>query len=376
MYETAAGPNAGLIGVSAEAFTANVATPALCVERSAFTRNVASMQQAATRAGKALRPHMKGHKSRTVAAMQRDAGAIGISCATAKEVETAASAGIESILLTTPVASPMVLHRLGELAAAGHDIILALDTAEGVSRAAGAMGTKSFRVVIDVNVGQNRTGVANADDALALAAAIVESGMQLCGVQAYYGHLQHVKTLMDRQGRIDEQVAKIAPVVAALREAGYTVDIVTGGGTGTAELDLASGAFTEIQPGSYLFLDSQYADVERRAIPLEHSLTVVARVNSATVANQVVIDCGTKGLSTDPATFRLASPTLPGVTHRFMGDEHSALSFPEGSALPKVGDLVSIIATHCDPTVNLYDRFHVMESGKLIDIWAIEARGY
>jgi D-serine deaminase-like pyridoxal phosphate-dependent protein len=122
-------------------------------------------------------------------------------------------------------------------------------------------------------------------------------------------------------------------------------------------------------------MDSQYLDVERRAVALESSLTVLARVTSDAVPGQVIIDAGTKALATDPARFRLAMP-LEGVTHRFMGDEHSALRNADSTALPAVGTLVSIVATHCDPTVNLHQRFHVMEDGRLVDIWPIEARGY
>lgn len=377
MYETALGPNEDLILASAETFAANAVTPALCIERSVFEANLVAMQSAASTAGKGLRPHMKGHKSKMIAAKQRNAGAVGISCATGKEVEAAADAGIASILLTTPAASPLVLDRLAELTASGAEIIIAVDSVEVARRASDATAGATLGILLDLNVGQNRTGAASSDEAVAIASQIATlPGLQLLGVQAYYGHLQHIAAFADRHKAVSAQWEKLRAIIAALRAAGHAIDIVSGGGTGTAELDLASDVFTEIQPGSYPFIDSQYGAIERRAIPLGHALTVLSRVTSTAVPDQAVIDAGTKAISTDPATMRFASPRLDGVTHRFMGDEHSALTLAPGATRLAVGDLVPLIATHCDPTVNLHDRFHIMDNGRLIDIWPIEARGY
>lgn len=154
MYETALGPNERLIGAPAEDFADDVVTPALCIERSVFEANLAVMQRAATGAGKALRPHMKGHKSKMIAVKQRDAGAIGVSCATVKEVEAAADAGVRGILLTTPVASPLALEAIAELNTAGAGILLAIDSVEAARRIASATADDPIGIVIDLNVGQ------------------------------------------------------------------------------------------------------------------------------------------------------------------------------------------------------------------------------
>ena len=378
MFDAVLGPNAPLIGAPAERFARDAATPILCIDKPVFERNIAAMQAAADGWGVALRPHMKGHKSTHIARAQLAAGAIGICCATAKEVAVAVSAGVRDILMTTPATSPMVLAHLAGIAKAV-SLTLVFDTPAGLALAAAAArdANATFGALIDIDVGQHRTGLASPAAAVAFASLIAEQpGLRLRGVQAYYGHLQHVATLAERRQRVAEQCARIREVVDTLRAAGRTMDIVSGGGTGTAELDREAGLFTELQPGSYPFMDSQYLDVERSAVQLEPALTVLARVTSDAVPGQVVIDAGTKALATDAARFRLAAPDLPGVTHRFMGDEHSALVFADSTARPAVGTLVSLVATHCDPTVNLHQRFHVMEAGRLVDIWPIEARGY
>jgi D-serine deaminase-like pyridoxal phosphate-dependent protein len=156
-------------------------------------------------------------------------------------------------------------------------------------------------------------------------------------------------------------------------------EIVTGGGTGTHLLDLEEGPFTEIQPGSYLFMDKQYGAVElapRAAAPFRTSLTVATRVISANQPDLVVVDAGFKAMATDAGPALVASDAAAEAAYQFMGDEHGGLRFRAGAARPPVGDLVTLVAPHCDPTVNLHDWFHVMQDGRLVDVWPIDARGY
>jgi len=377
MHTLNLGPNEQLIDASTDLFEANVATPALCLDRPQLMANIQSMQAAATAAGAALRPHMKAHKCSLIAQLQSEAGAIGVCCATAQEAEIAAAAGVGSILITTPVVSPMVLERLVALARRGVELLMAVDTVEGIDRVADAADGTRIGTLIDINVGQNRTGISEPPDAVRLAQHIAGSpSLELRGVQAYYGHLQHVPALVDRRTRIEQQLPRLRAILAQLQADGHSIEIVSGGGTGTAALDLQTGLFTEIQPGSYLFLDSQYAAVELGPIPIDFSLSVLGRITSTAVTGQAVVDIGTKALSTDPGLIRLMSSDAGSPTHNFMGDEHSVLAFANPSDVPPVGTLVRLAATHCDPTVNLHDRYLVLESGRLIDIWPIEARGY
>ena len=164
----------------------------------------------------------------------------------------------------------------------------------------------------------------------------------------------------------------------ALSGAGFAPEIISGGGTGTHHLDLAHGPFTEIQPGSYLFMDKQYGEVEIApgGSPFATSLTVAARVVSTAQPDRVIVDAGSKALSTDYGPALVVKGAPEGATYQFMGDEHGAIRMPEGANRPPLGGIIELVAPHCDPTANLHDRFHVMQGGRLVDIWPIEARGY
>jgi 3-hydroxy-D-aspartate aldolase len=203
--------------------------------------------------------------------------------------------------------------------------------------------------------------------------------MRYRGVQAYYGHLQHVPAYADRKAKAASQWARLQTFLDALRAEGLPPEIVTGGGTGTHRLDLEEGPFTEVQPGSYLFMDKQYGAVELApddATPFRTSLTVATRVVSANQPDLVVVDAGFKAIATDAGPALVATGAPADATYQFMGDEHGGLRFDAGATRPPVGELVTLVAPHCDPTVNLHDWFHVMRDGRLVDIWPIDARGY
>ena len=198
------------------------------------------------------------------------------------------------------------------------------------------------------------------------------------GVQAYYGHLQHVPTLAERLEKVGDKWARLTIFIDALRAAGLAPEIFSGGGTGTHHLDLEQGPFTEVQPGSYLFMDKQYGAVELApgGSPFRTSLTVAGRVVSTVQPDRVIVDAGFKAMATDAGPALVASGAPLHAAYQFMGDEHGGLRFAEGARRPALGELVTLIAPHCDPTVNLHDWFHVVRDGRLVDIWPIEARGY
>jgi len=374
------GPNRSLIGKSADTFLRDVATPALLIDRPAFEANLATMALTVGRRGRHLRPHVKAHKSPVIALKQLQAGAIGLCCATVREAEVMAGAGMEGLLVTTPVVTPSMCARLVHAAERIADFMVVVDSLAGVDAfAAYARPDKPIGVLIDVDMGFGREGIVNSQDAVRLARRICElPQLRYRGVQAYYGHLQHVKTLAERHQRVAEQWRRLEGILKALREAGLRPEIISGGGTGTHHLDLQQGPFTEIQPGSYIFMDKQYGEVEVTpgGSPFANSLTVAARVISANQPDLVTIDAGSKSLSTDfgPALVAAGAPT--GSTYQFMGDEHGAIRPPAGSARPALGDLIRLVPPHCDPTVSLHDRFHLIEDGRLVDIWPIEARGH
>ncbi|MCB2054110.1 MAG: alanine racemase [Geminicoccaceae bacterium] len=337
------------------------------------------MADAAAVAGTALRPHVKAHKCGVIAQMLRRAGAIGASCATLSEAEAMAGAGIEGLLITSPIVGRDGLDRLTRLLARGADVAVVADhpaPLAGLAAAAMAAG-RILPVLVDFDVGQGRTGCVDGDAATALAQSIDDcEGLRFGGVQAYWGHLQQVAPPAERRARVLGQADRVRALVRALRDGGRAAEIVTGGGTGTAHLDFELGLFTDVQPGSYLFLDSCYAaslpgDGDLRFRP---ALFVSAVVVSANRPGTAIVDAGLKAFATDSGRPEPVRGAPAGASYRFMGDEHGALDFDPGAGRLVPGDRVLFLASHCDPTVNLYGHFHVLRDDRPVDRWPIVGR--
>lgn len=368
--------NAPLIGRPGS--RARLVTPALILNLDAFERNLERMARLARAAGCGLRPHAKAHKSGEVARAQVAAGAIGASCATMQEAEVMGAAGVPSVLVTSPVVGPPAIDRLLRLHGDTGELIVVVDHADNARAIDAAAQGATVSVLIDVNVGQNRTGVAGEAEVLALAQVIRDcTHLRLRGIQAYYGTLQHLPAYADRKAATTEPRVAIRGIVAALKAAGHETGIVSGGGTGTHHIDMADGVFTELQVGSYAFLDSQYDGVALHPDdphPFEDSLFVQGTVVSDNQPGIVVVDCGWKAFATEGK----APQPLDGRTgFRFMGDEHCGLPREaEGLATLALGDTVIFRPPHCDPTVNLFSAFQCVRDDTLEAIWPIEARGY
>jgi D-serine deaminase-like pyridoxal phosphate-dependent protein len=306
------------------------------------------------------------------------AGAIGISCATIGEAETMALGGIGGILVTAPLTSSDAIERLRRLLLRGANIAVVADHPASVAQlsAVAAAAGRALDVVVDVDVGMGRTGCLEIADAVALARQIAASpALTYAGIQAYWGNLQHVSPFAERARLIAIQADRVCAVIAALRSAGLPPAIVTGGGTGSHRIDAATGLFTEIQPGSYLFMDSCYGavSISENDNPFVPSLFVAATVVSANKPGRVVVNAGWKAFATDSGKPVALRGGPPGASFRFMGDEHGALDF-EGGGGPELGATVEFLTSHCDPTVNLYGAFHVVRGDQVIDIWPIRAR--
>jgi D-serine deaminase-like pyridoxal phosphate-dependent protein len=353
-------------------------TPALVIDRDALDRNVAAMAAFAKAKGVALRPHAKTHKSADIARLQMKAGALGVCCAKLGEAEALAEGGIETSLITSPVVTAQAIARLAALHAAIPGLAVVADNPDNVDALAIASkgAVRPLPVLVDIDPGIHRTGVVSPDAAVALAGKIADAAsLSYAGVQFYCGAQQHIESFADRRAAIEERTAYLRSVIEALVSAGLAPGIVSGGGTGTHRIDAALGVLTELQVGSYVFMDKQYADCDLAgdgAAPFETALLVDAHVISANAPGMATLDAGFKALSTDGG-----SPAIVGGAPRecaffFMGDEHSALIGAHGL---KVGDRVVLSPPHCDPTVNLYDAYHVVRGGALIDIWPVTARG-
>ncbi len=354
-------------------------TPVLVVDLPALDRNIARMAAFAGAAGVKLRPHAKTHKSPDVARRQIAAGAVGQCCAKLGEAEALAAHGVAAgLLITSPVVPAPAVARLAALNRTADGLMCVVDhpdNARAIGAAAQAAG-KPLEVLIDIDPGLHRTGVTSAAAAVELWQVIAQTpGLTYAGVQFYCGSHQHIVALAERRAAMEERAAYLRTVIAALTSAGGAPAIVTGGGTGTHRIDATLGVFTELQVGSYVFMDRQYLDCEfDLADPYETALMVDARVVSCNTPGLVTLDAGLKAFATEAGPPAVLAGAPEGAVYRFMGDEHGALIRKDGG-LPGLGARVSLGAPHCDPTVNLYDTYHVVSGDTVVDLWPVAGRG-
>lgn len=357
-----------------------IPTPALVLDLDAFERNVARMAEHCKVNGLGLRPHAKTHKSVTVAKAQIAAGALGICCAKLGEAEAMAAGGIESILITSPVVTAQGIERLMTLNAKLPDLMVVVDNPENARAlaAAAAEYKRVLKVLVDLDIGLHRTGIRPGDDATELAELLdAAEYLELRGLQAYAGHLMHVHNFAERREKSLAAMKVLGDQRDALKAAGLCCDILTGGGTGTYNIDPEASVLTELQGGSYIFMDKQYHDValgNGAGFPFETSLFVQMSVVSNNTKNLATTDAGFKSFSTDAEPPKLLSGAPEGAGYFFFGDEQGGILLPDGACLA-LGATLTAMTPHCDPTVNLYDAYHVVRGDVLVDIWPIEARG-
>lgn len=367
-------------------------TPALVIDREALLHNLKTMQAACDAAGVRLRPHGKMHKCSAIARLQVELGAVGLCCQTVGEAEAFARAGISDLLVSAPMPhwGPARIAALAK--ETGARISAVCDSAAQIERlgdAAVAAGVK-LGALADVNIGMHRVGCTPAE-APALAGKIANTaGLHYAGVQAYFGHLQHLG-----KGRAEANARGTAILKTLLDDLvaqGLAPPVVTGGGSGTYALDLANGVFTELQCGSYAVMDVEYGDCggPQGEWPFRPALFIAASVVSARHKSHVTIDCGLKATSLDVPP-RVVAGAAPGSQWRALGDEHGAVIHPSARSAdvdandadpavpwpddaPREGAIVWLQPGHCDPTINLYDAFHVTSSDGGLDRWPIDAR--
>jgi len=367
----------GLIGQQGSRAALN--TPVLIIDQAALERNIEAMASFARRKGLALRPHAKTHKSVDIARLQLKAGAVGICCAKIGEAEVMADGGVNAILITSPVVTPQALARLAALHARVGDVRVVVDNLENADALAAAMreAPRPLSVLVDIDPGIRRTGVSSPEAAVTLAQRIRRSpSLKFVGVQFYCGAQQHIESFADRRAAITERTDYLRGIVEKLRAADLAPELITGGGTGTHWIDAELGVLNELQVGSYVFMDRQYNDCDLcgdAGAPFETALQIDARVISANSQSMATIDAGFKAMATDGGNPSILAGAPATSMFAFMGDEHAALIAPDHPF--KIGDVVTLAAPHCDPTVNLYDFYHVVRDGTLVAIWPVSARG-
>ena len=353
-----------------------IPTPAAVIDLAAFDRNVAKMAARAKAAGLALRPHAKSHKCAALVRRQLDQGAVGVCCAKLAEAEALAAEGIGHILVTSPIAGATNAARAARLAADLPDFRIVIDHPDAAAELAAA-AIAPIQVVIDIDVGLGRTGCHDPEQAAAVARAVLaQPSLRLLGVQGYGGAWQHLEGANARASAVAAGMEKLTAAIGAIRAAGGTVDVVTGGGTGTFTADAAQGVLNEVQPGSYAFMDKEYRDA-LKADPdgaFEQAATVVTTVISANHPKWVTLDAGLKAFSTDGPMPQPLTPKFADCAYRFFGDEHGMIVRPAGQPVVR-GERLALAPGHIDPTLDRYDLLHLVQDGVLVDVVRLEARG-
>ncbi len=356
-------------------------TPALCVDLDALESNLATLQQTVIRNGITSRPHAKTHKTPAIARMQLGSGSVGICTAKVGEAVAMYEHGIEQILMTTINATPFKIERAMNLRRWCPGFVQATDTpgnARALSEAAQAAGLVAD-VVVDIDTGGHRTGITAGQPALALAQLVDQlPGLRLRGMLCYDGGAQHVRGFETRRARTLETLAPATETFDLLQRSGLNTEIFSGGGTGTYNIDHETRGLTDIQVGSYVFMDAQYLAIGGATdddvySDFETSLTVLTTVLNAQYEGRVTTDAGAKACTINQPWPIVKGET--GMTYSSGSDEFGTLRYDDPSRTYQLGDKLEVIVSHCDPVVNLYDQMYAVRGDRVEAVWKIAARG-
>jgi 3-hydroxy-D-aspartate aldolase len=355
----------------------DLATPCLLLDLDRFESNLGKMSRFARERGVALRPHAKTHKCVNIARQQLERGAIGICAATLAEAEVMVAAGIRGVLITAEVVGQQKISRLMQLLVKAPDTMVVVDDTGNVNQLQEAAASKSLdlSVLIDLDIGQNRTGVLPMEPALHLADVIALSkNLQLRGICAYAGHVAHVAGFEKRRKSSADALRAALTTRDLLRNKGHSVEILSAASTGTYNIDSYVDGVTELQSGSYVFMDVEYRRIGGEGGTVYEDFAPALYVLSTVIhrsGRKAIVDAGLKAFSTD-RPFAPEPFGLSGATYEFAGDEHGRLIL-DGADV-QLGDTLRFITPHCDPTVNLYDRFFCVRGDLVEDEWPIMER--
>ena len=366
-------------------------TPSLVLDADALERNLARMNALLEARGAFARPHTKTHKSPEIAGLQMaQPRTVGVCCARVAEAEAMVAASLTSVLVTSPIVTAEKIERFTALAAEHAGVWTVVDSELGVEALERALEQRGARcsVVVDLDPGFHRTGVEMGQPAVALARRIAASErLELRGLQMYAGTLQHLDSAAERQEKSTVLWRKTLEIAGEIRALGEKCEVLTGGGTGTFDIDAEIGVATDLQVGSYVFMDAQYRAIEspvgRGAASdagggaaafddFEPALFVVAAAISQSVPELITVDAGFKALACDHVPEVSA---FPDMRYHYAGDEHGMIQLGEEPGRIALGDRVALLVSHCDPTVNLHDHYVVLRGGAPAEQWPIAARG-
>lgn len=357
-------------------------TPALCVDLDALESNLDTMQTTAARNGIASRPHAKTHKCPVIARMQLDSGSVGICTAKVSEAEVMFQHGIDEILMTTTNVTPTKIRRAMALRQQNNRFIQATDSARNardLSAAAEELGILAD-VVVDVDPGGNRTGITPGQPALQLAQLVDQlPGLRLRGLLCYDGGSQHVTGFAERRSQTLERLSAATNTFDLMNQSGLSTEIFSGGGTGTYNIDHETRGLTDVQVGSYVFMDAQYLAIGGQSddnvyADFKSSLTILTTVLNDQYAGRVTTDAGAKACTINRPWALVKGET--GMSYTSGSDEFGTLRYEEDASKSySVGDKIELIVSHCDPVVNLYDQMYAIRNDRVEAVWQIAARG-
>ena len=357
-------------------------TPCLIIDQDVLEANLAFMQSVAREAGKHLRPHAKTHKCSTLAHKQIQAGAIGICAAKLSEAEALSAAGIRNILITGPIVTGAKMSRLAMILARDSTLMVVLDHPEVASRLNQVLCAQglSMDVLLDVDVGLGRTGVVP-QQALELAEHVaVLSQLRVKGIQAYAGQVQHIASYPERRRQSLACMQEAAALFNNLRRRNPSCTVFSGAGTGTFDIDLLIPELTELQVGSYAVMDAEYLNIgcpenDSRFTPFKPALRLLTTVLSTNRTGFVTVDAGLKSVYRDGASPMVVSSDFSGLRYEWFGDEYGKLVSDGSVRLPGIGTVIELVTSHCDPTINLFDRLYITHGDQVVDVWTIDLRG-
>lgn len=355
-----------------------IETPALLVDLDAYERNLDAMAEKIASKGVRLRPHGKTHKSPEIALDQMKRGAVGICCQKVSEAEVMVDGGVTDVLVSNEVIGRKKIARLAALARRA-DIGVCVDDPGNVAELSAAARDMDVElsVLVEIDVGAGRCGVPPGEPALELAKAVIEAGnLTFNGLQAYHGGAQHIRDFEEKRQAVSDAARLTTETIQLLGEAGIPCPVIAGGGTGSLEIDLELGVLNELQAGSYVFMDADYGrNLDSNGTPFrayENSLFVRSTVMSTPRRGVAVIDAGLKAVAFDSGNPEIFGRC--GATYLEPSDEHGNLEVADNNPL-LLGETVSLIPGHCDPTVNLYDWYVGVRGDVVEKVWPVAARG-
>lgn len=367
---------------------AGLPTPALVLDRRTMNANIDAMADHLAVHQKGFRPHAKTHKCPTIAHEQMAAGAVGICTAKVSEAAVMLNAGISSVLVTSPVSTRPKARAVNAIATGESGLLLVVDSIIGLDALDAEIGAdQTVGVVVDLDVVMGRTGLREDDVFLRLLDRLHDDPrFYFAGVQHYAGHIMHIREFEKRREKSLRSWDRLAAKFELLEQRGIQPTIVTGGGTGTYDIDVSIEQLTDLQVGSYIFMDEEYRQVggagSERFKGFDLALTVACTTISQPQNSTITVDGGYKAFASD--SVNPVCDGIPELQFRFAGDEHGVLILPESTENPgdnqgagvTLGDVLEFAVPHCDPTVNLYDQYWVREEdGMVHSFWPISARG-